>query len=121
MAGDYSRAWTIYGSSNVNVVLPTLVYPLVAAQSAKCTVKIQRITFVPSVYTGTTLTFVDSLSKLPIASIVIPAAAAPGNPQTVDFGPNGIALQQGAHLLLGGSANGALHIDAYQIPTRQGR
>ena len=121
MANDYRAAWAIYGSNKIDVVLPALVYPLVTAKSTKCTVKIQRITFVPTVFTGTTLTFVDSLSGAAIATIVIPTNAALGNPIPIDYGPVGVALTKGAHLLLGGSANGMLHIDAYQIPTPQGR
>ena len=119
---DYRIAWRIYGANNVDLQLPSaLKEPLIAAQSAKCKIYVQGIQFLPSVFTGTTLGFVDSLTGKLIGSFVIPPTAAGWYATPLDFGPNGTPLTKGANLLMSGSANGQLHIDAYQKPTRMGR
>lgn len=121
MASDYRVPWATYGANNADVQLPTIAVFLVTAQSTKCTVHVQRIVFTPATFTGATLSFVDSISGKVVGTIVVPPTAATGNPAPLDFGAQGIALCKGAHLLLGGSANGHLHVDAYQTPTRQNR
>lgn len=127
MAGDYRAPWTIYGANNVDLTLPSAVQPLIAAPSAKCTIYVQRVSFIPALFTGTVLQFIDSLTRVVVGTISIPTAAAYAlnngvwNYAPLDFGPSGTPLSKGAHLLLGGSANGQLHIDAYIKPQKLSR
>ena len=118
MAGDYTRNWKIYGASIVDVTLPSNVSPLITARAANRMITVQRITFTPSVWSGTTLSFVDSLTGIEIGHLDIPPSnptlAGDTNMLYIDYGPTGTKLSPGANLLLGGGGTGRLHIEAYQ-------
>ena len=125
MPSDYTQLWRIYGASNADIDLPTIL-PLLTAKSATRIIRVQRIMFAPtiyapSVYSAGVISFVDSISGLSIGTLTIPGTAPSSGFDMfqLDFGPKGTPLTVGANLLLGvitpGSApTGRLHIDAYQ-------
>lgn len=119
MAGsDFGRLARTYGLTKVDIDLPTANDNLIVAKGPLRIVTVLYIAFFPSTYSGTTLTFSDSVTGVVIGVLTIPAAA----PQTgngngfidIDYGPNGTPLSPGATLVLGGTGAGRLHIDAYQ-------
>jgi len=116
-AGDYSRLYRTYGGSLVDIDLPTAQPILIAPRAANRIITVLYITFTPTVYTGTTLTFIDSLTTNVIGTITVPAQPLTSVGEQmlyIDFGASGTPLSVGASLLLGGSSTGRLHIEAYQ-------
>lgn len=107
-----------YGLSVVDIDLPTLSI-LILAKSATRIVCVQRITFTPTVYSGTTITFVDSVTLKSIGRLDVPlvppsATDNGSHGMYLDWGPTGTKLSIGANLIIGGNGNGRLHIEAYQ-------
>ena len=122
MAGDYSRPYPIYGGSCVDVTIPPIL-PLILAKGANRTIYVQRILVTPYVYDAINLTFVDSITGVPIGAIAVAVnPAQPGEGSNflyLDFGPKGVPLTMGANLLLGdvpASTNlqARIHIESFQ-------
>ncbi len=113
-AGDYTRSFASYGGQPIDVDLPT-VSPLVTAKSATRIITVIKISFMPSTYEASTVSFLDSISGKSIGSMTIPATAPSGsNTFVLDWGPVGTKLTAGANLLIAGNATGRLHIEAVQ-------
>jgi hypothetical protein len=118
MSGDYGRFQPIYGMSIVDTDVPGSISPLITAKAPNRIVTVQKIVFSPSVWTGTILSFLDSVTLIQIGSLSIPTvepAVGDGNDMLfLDFGPTGTQLAPGSNLLMGGTGTGRLHIEAYQ-------
>lgn len=121
MLGDYARFQPIYGMSILDIDTPVVQPILITAKGAARRICVQRLVFVPSVYTACVIAFLDSLTMLSVGNLSIPAfnpsTSGETNSFSLDFGPTGTMLSAGANLLLAavpGCASGRLHIEAYQ-------
>lgn len=120
-AGDYLFYKNVYSNKSVdlNILTGTASYAdVIAPKSSKHTVYIQRIVLsITTHVAGDVYLFDDDGSGPPIASHT-DAAAGAGVLSEVewDFGPQGVALTEGANLDVSHSTTGVakVHIEAYE-------
>jgi hypothetical protein len=126
-AGDYVYYQRTYERKIVDRVITALdatstLANLLTVRNAFYELRIQKILFTPTTYTGATLTFQDTAATpVPIGVVTLPASAPNTAGQTsqylIDLGPLGFPLTLGQSLSLivtGVTPAGVLHIEGYQ-------
>jgi hypothetical protein len=100
--------------ANASVELATTdaTKTLCTVRNANYTLRIQRLTYVPTTVAAQAITVKDSAGT-PVLVALIPASQAV--PYTVDFGPEGLPLSEGKNLTCSNTAGpgGRFRVEAY--------
>jgi hypothetical protein len=113
MHGDYTSYKHTYTDKTTDVdYAASAVGNAITPKTTNHTLFIQKITYSPGVVAAVAISVDDDGAGGVIA--LIPASQA--TPITIDFGPKGLALTQGANLDIAAAAgvSGRFHIEAYE-------